>query len=193
MRRLLVLLALLLGGACGIPVEGQAEQVQDVPFGLMDPDAPAPAETEDPGEGPVIQVYLIDPSGQQLIPVERRLAEAPLPAVVAALMAGPTAAERAEGLGSALTDDSAVASVELVGGVASVDLTAQFTVLDGPTQRLAIAQLVFTLTSRPGLGRVSFTLEGQPIDIPRGDGTLATGSVARDNYRELMPGTGGSQ
>lgn len=134
-----------------------------------------------------MQIYLVEPSAQQLLAVERRLPEASLQAVVQALMDGPTRAERRRGLTTAFPNEDSVAGANLVGGVASVNLTGQFTALEGPTQRLAIGQIVLTLTGRPGIGRVSFTLEGQPIEIPRGDGTLATGSVSRDGYRELLP------
>lgn len=188
MKRLVVLLLFL--AACGVPTDDSAETLDDVPFGLLDQQAAEPDDTPAPAEGPVVQIYLVDPSGLRLVPVERRLEDAAvaLPDVVDALLGGPTRAERRQGLTSAFVDEDAVGASDLVGGVASIDLTQQFTVLDGPTQRLAIAQMVFTLTGRPGVGRVSFTLEGQPIDIPRGDGTLAQGSVSRDNYRELVPG-----
>jgi spore germination protein GerM len=163
--------------------------MDDVPFGLLDPQASEPADSAAPPEGPAVQIYLVDTSGERLVPVERRLGEGEtsLTGVVDALLEGPTRAERRQGLTTAFVDDEAVGESDLVGGVASVDLTQPFTVLDGPTQRLAIAQMVLTLTGRPGVGRVAFTLQGQPIDIPRGDGTLAQGSVARDNYRELLP------
>jgi len=189
-RRLLLLLFVAALAGCGVPTDDRAETMDDVPFGLLDPQASEPAETAAPPEGPAVQIYLVDPSGLRLVPVERRLGEgeASLPDVVDVLLTGPTRAERRQGLTTAFVDDDAVGSSDLVGGVASVDLTQQFTVLDGPTQRLAIAQMVLTLTGRPGVGRVAFTLQGQPIDIPRGDGTLAQGSVARDNYRELLPG-----
>lgn len=190
MRMVLLLLSAALLAGCGVPTSDRAQVMDDVPFGLLDPQASEPAETAAPPEGPAVQIYLIDASGLRLVPVERRLGEveASLPDVVEVLLDGPTRAERRQGLTTAFVDDDAVGSSDLVGGVASVDLTRQFTVLDGPTQRLAIAQVVLTLTGRPGVGRVAFTLEGQPIDIPRGDGTLAQGSVARDNYRELLPG-----
>jgi spore germination protein GerM len=189
-RRLLLLLLVAALAGCGVPSEDRAETMEDVPFGLLDPEASEPAETTASLEGPAVQIYLVDPSGLRLVPVERRLGEgeASISDVVDVLLAGPTRAERRQGLTTAFVDEDAVESSDLVGGVASVDLTQQFTTLDGPTQRLAIAQMVLTLTGRPGVGRVSFTLDGQPIDIPRGDGTLAQGSVARDNYRELLPG-----
>ena len=190
MNRAMATLLLVFIAACGLPVDNAAKSVTKVPYELLEPQASAPAEPVVPAEGPAVRIYLIDPSGQQLVAADRRLAgaEVSLDAVLDALLNGPTRAERAQGLSTALNDAAAVGTAELVGGVASIDLTSQFVVLDGPTQRLAIAQIVLTLTGRPGVGRVSFTLDGQPIDIPRGDGTLATGSVSRDNYRELSPG-----
>lgn len=189
MRRLILVLLVAALAGCGVPTDDGAETMDDVPFGLLDPQASEPADSAAPPEGPAVQIYLVDASGQRLVPVERRLGEgdASLPDVVDALLEGPTRTERRQGLSTAFVDDDAVGASDLVGGVASVDLTQPFTVLDGPTQRLAIAQMVLTLTGRPGVGRVAFTLQGQPIDIPRGDGTLAQGSVARDNYRELLP------
>ena len=190
MRRLLVAIlaaAAFAAAACGVPVDERAATVKDVPFGLLDPEPSEPAEAAQPETGPVVQVYFVDPSGQLLVPAERTVEEAALGPVLQALLEGPTRAERRQGLGTAFPGMEAVARVELVGGVASVDLTQQFTTLDGPRQRLAIAQIVLTLTGRPGVGRVAFSLQGQPIDVPRGDGTLVQGSVSRDNYRELFP------
>jgi spore germination protein GerM len=173
--------------ACGVPLNERAQEITDVPFGLLDPQASEPPEANIPTEGTAVQIFLVDSSRTQLIAVERRSAETDLPSVVEALLGGPTRAESRQGLTSAFPDETQVAGVDLVGGVASVDLTADFATTDGPTQRLAIAQMVLTLTGRPGVGRVSFTLVGQPIDIPRGDGTLAAGSVSRDNFREFLP------
>lgn len=181
-----VLIVAVLGTSCGVPADDQAERVDDVPFGLLDPQPSTPAESVGPTEGPVVQIYLVDSTGQKLAPVERRLSQASAFDVVEALMAGPTARERQQGMSTALGSEAVVSRVELVGGVASVDLTGRFAALDGLTQQMGIAQLVLTLTGRPGIGRISFTLDGQPIDIPRGDGTLATGSVSRDNYREFL-------
>jgi spore germination protein GerM len=140
-----------------------------------------------PAVGPVVQLYFVDGSGQRLALVQRNIGEATLMAVMEALADGPTRAERRQGLRTAFPGDEAIANVGLVGGVGLVDLTEQFRTLDGPTQRLAIAQTVLTLTARPGVGRVAFSLQGSPIDVPRGDGTLVQGSVSRDNYVELLP------
>lgn len=173
--------------ACGVPLDREAEVLNDVPFGLSDPER-APEPSPAPIEGSGAQIFLVDPSRARLAPVERRVREPTLPAVVDTLLDGPTRAESRQGLTTAFANGKdVIKSVSLIGGVAEVDLAQSFTTSDGTQQRLAIAQLVLTATGRPGVGRVSFTLEGQPVDVPRGDGTLVSGSVSRDDYRELLP------
>lgn len=76
---------------------------------------------------------------------------------------------------------------ETSGGVAVIDLSEGFTDISGSDQLIAIAQLVYTSTGRPGVGQVTFTLEGEPIEIPRDDGSITSGSVTRDDYRDLAP------
>jgi spore germination protein GerM len=65
-------------------------------------------------------------------------------------------------------------------------LLPAITELGGDEQLLAVAQLVCTLTARPGVGPVSFTLEGAPVDVPTGDGSLTSGPVSRDDYADLL-------
>lgn len=182
-----LLIIIVLAAGCGVPVDREAKAVSDVPFGLLDLEQVESPEDPGPPEGLATQIYLVDPSGNLLVGVERRLADTSLPSVVDSLLSGPTRAESRDGLSSAFPDQPGLINkVELVEGVAGIDLAQSFTSSEGIRQRLSIAQLVLTLTARPGVGRVSFTLEGQPIDVPRGDGTLAAGSVSRDSYRELM-------
>ncbi|MGQ0679167.1 MAG: GerMN domain-containing protein [Actinomycetota bacterium] len=184
-----VLFAILAGLAgCGIPLDRQAQPLTDVPFGLSDPEPSPEPQSPAPVAGSAVQIFLIDSTGGRLVPVERMIEDSSMSAVAQLLVEGATRAETSQGLASAVAEqEEAVRSAGLVGGVAAVDLALSFTSLDVTRQRLAIAQLVMTLTGRPGVGRVSFTLEGQPVDVPRGDGTLVAGSVSRDDYREVSP------
>jgi spore germination protein GerM len=83
--------------------------------------------------------------------------------------------------------DRLVRDVRLRAGVAQVDLRSSIDDVGGDEQLLAVSQIVCTLTSRPGVGLVSFSLDGEPVDVPRPDGSLASGAVSRDDYEEVLP------
>jgi spore germination protein GerM len=184
----LAAVALLTVAACGVSTETRARTTEpaEVPFGLAENIRRSPPDTALPPVGPVAELYFLDEAGR-LVATTRQLHSDRPDAVVAALLAGPTSREADAGLGTAFPDEDAVRSVDVTGGVAAVNLAGSFVNLDGEAQRSALAQLVYTLTARPGIGRVSLTLEEQPVEIPRGDGTLTTGSVSRDSYREMQP------
>ena len=153
----------------------------DVPFGLLDADAPplfpsVPAAVTEP----VALCFVQDGA----LAVVSTLLDAPVTLfdVVAALAKPP----QDKALRSAVSDPPLVADMRVVGGVAQVDLLPAITSLGGDEQLIAVAQLVCTLTGRPGVGLVSFTLEGFPIDVPTGDGSLTTGPVSRDDYANLL-------
>lgn len=194
MRRTLVLVAVLavVGAAlvgCGIEPEGDARSLdpESVPFGLLEPEVtpPAPASIGT-GPGTAVEVFLV--SDGQLSGVARRVPDAgDLGVLVELLVEGPTEIESAFGLRTALSEDQ-VDEVTTARGTATVDLLEAFSDLSQEDQAAAIAQLVFTLTSRPGVGRVAFTLEGEPIEVPRGDGSLTSDSLARDDFPDRSPG-----
>ncbi|MDH4145999.1 MAG: GerMN domain-containing protein, partial [Acidimicrobiia bacterium] len=79
-----------------------------------------------------------------------------------------------------------VQSVTTLGGVATVDLGSRFSELPVAEQRLAVAQMVLTLTSQAGVGQVRFTVAGQEADVPRADGSIARSAVSRDDYATLL-------
>ena len=81
------------------------------------------------------------------------------------------------------------ATVTVERGLATVDadesLLSEISPIDQP---LAIAQIVLTLTSRPGIGQVNFLVNGKPQSVPRGGGELAPADqpVAYDDYAMLL-------
>ncbi|MEY4026211.1 MAG: Sporulation and spore germination, partial [Actinomycetota bacterium] len=81
------------------------------------------------------------------------------------------------------------ANVEVVGGVANVNSKrGSLDAIKPNEQRLAIAQIVLTLTSQPGIGQVTFSVGGKPIGVPRGRGDIAGAStpVTFDDYKMLI-------
>ena len=183
-------LTAVLAGACSVPGSGDVEVVtrDAVPFGLLDEDQGPPAAS--PIGADSLPLFLVADDSGTLVPVERRVEEASVEAVLDELAAGPTRAEEALGLRSAIADARFVAGVTVERGTATVDLTDDFAALGGQDQLLAIAQLVLSLTGQPGVGRAAFTLGGDRIEVPRGDGSLTSGSVSRDAYLPLLDAAG---
>ncbi|MEO6627092.1 MAG: GerMN domain-containing protein [Aquihabitans sp.] len=174
----------LFSAGCGVRPESDAHRTPpaDVPFGLLEDPADATAAAP---EAQTVTVFLF--RDKHLIPVERTAPKGTGLADIADLVAlGPTQDERSLGLVSSLPTGQ-IASIKAVRGVAQVDLSDTFADLRSRDQILAIAQLVFSLTARPGIGRVSFTLDGAATEVPRSDGALTTDALAREDFEALAP------
>lgn len=186
-----VVAGVLVAGGCGIPVDDKPTLASpdDVPFDLL-AEGPGSSPTTTPtaptGETTEATIFLVQ--GERLALARR---EVPAPAtgetVIEALQRGPTRSEAALGLRSALVGRDVMRSVGIHGGIATVDLGSDFTEIVGRDQIMALAQIVSTLTSLPGVGLVNFTLEGAPVGVPRGDGAVTTNPVSRDDYALLAP------
>jgi hypothetical protein len=79
-----------------------------------------------------------------------------------------------------------LAAVTVDRGRATAVMTPAFFALTPPVLLAATAQLVLTFTDRPGIGYVVFTDEaGQPLVVPRADGSVAQ-DVSAEDYRALL-------
>jgi hypothetical protein len=165
--------ALSLAG-CGVPVDNQPTALSrhDIPFGLLEPSSPTTTPTTAPSviEVPA-EIFMVGPSGH-LVPVRRDVSvTAPdLASVLDALAAGPTDAEVAAGLQSALPPQIKVLGAFIASGVATVNLGNAFGELVGQLQIQAVAQVVFTAASLPGVTGVTFELAGLPVEVPVASG-----------------------
>jgi spore germination protein GerM len=174
--------ALVLVG-CGVSAEDGFRTVDsvDVPYGLGDP-TPAVTTTAAPGDtGPVV-VWFVD--GEEVSDVVRPTGSTEPEELIEQLVAGPTDTDPG-GLRTALAGDL-VAGTDVTGRSVAVHLTAAFQELVPSEQRLAVAQIVLTLTAVPTILDVRFTLDDQPVGVPRGDGTVATEPVGAVDYRDLV-------
>lgn len=166
-------LVAVVAGACGVPVDRgpTALPPRGVPFGLLDPANPTTSTvTAPPPVAVTVQVYLLGVTGR-VAPVDRDVpVPAPLAAVLGALVAGPTNAETADGLQSAIPAQTQVIAATVTSGTATVDLGGTFGQLVGQAQIDAVAQMVFTATALPGVSGVAFELSGQPVDVPTASG-----------------------
>jgi hypothetical protein len=174
---------------CGVPNQRNASRIADdqVPFGLLGGSevTSIDATTSTIAIAAPMAIFLVD--GERLVAAPRSLNDDDATTLLDALLAGPTEQEEQRGIRSALVDPNVVKSVELHGGTAAIDLAASFTDTPAAEQRLALAQMTFTATEDPAVSATTYTLEGEPITVPRADGTSTEGPVSRADYAALVP------
>jgi spore germination protein GerM len=185
---LMIALAVAVGAnSCGVPAETSAHIIapDDLPFGLS-----GQAESEDLGQllpdlaEATEPVTLYFPSENGFVPVARLLSSpVQLVNVVDALAEEPTDATTS--YRSAVGPDDVV-RIDVRGGKATVTLDQSFLDLPNAEQRVAVAQLVLSLTARPGVGQIDFVVGGTPLQVPRADGTLGKDPVSRDDFSALI-------
>jgi spore germination protein GerM len=66
--------------------------------------------------------------------------------------------------------------------VVTIDLNPVFVDVSGPAQTRALTQIVLTMTTRRDVGRVRFLLDGEPVSVPRRNGTVTDDPVTRADY-----------
>lgn len=72
-------------------------------------------------------------------------------------------------------------------GIAVVLLAgAQFTPQVPPPVSMTTRSPTRSWTAQPGVGLVEFSIDGDPIDVPRADGSLTDSAVTRDDYAPLF-------
>ncbi|PWU48403.1 hypothetical protein DLJ47_28390 [Micromonospora sp. S4605] len=177
----LATLILLLAG-CGVPVE-------DAPRTVPAPRGPFPSAASGEATSPAGRVaeVLCFVRDDRLVPVERRLDAAPTAdAQLAHLLAGPSAAERDRGLTSSLPGAVGGAAVRIAGTHAEVEVDAVDDEAGRSDEVLAFGQLVCTLTARADVETVSFLRRGQPLGVPRADGSLSRQPLSAADYTDLI-------
>ncbi len=181
---MLVLILSVGTSACSVNSGGEFIEVDqnEIPFDLSAPETTAtttttvPLATQTTVAGTIyeqVQLEIGGPTNPQN--------------VFAALIAGLP--DPAHTKVTTLLPTNLTAIIDVQGGVANVNL--QSGILDALTpsqQRLAIAQISLTLTSQPGIGQVTFSVNGKSIGVPRGKGDIAAAGipVAFDDYKMLI-------
>ena len=163
---------------CGVRAQDSAQRIakSDVPFGLTNQ---APVSTDAPQVSEAT-IFLV--RGASLTPALRSLKASTPEAAVEALMTGPTAEEVRAGLSTAVPTSARLNGVAIKGDLAVVDLAGEFLQANVGDSALGIAQFVNTLTQFPGIVRVRFELDGKPVGVPKGDGTITKSAVVRGDY-----------
>jgi spore germination protein GerM len=195
-RRLAVIVVLaalpLATAGCGVDEEASAHRIsrQAVPPELLEPATTTTTTTTPPAvtvtTAPLQSVTLYYVRADRIVRVQREVdTTLATLGLLTLLSTAPAASDAATGMRTALPP-KAVTSVSVSGGIAAVDLATPFTEGSARDQTFAFAQITYTLTALPGVGLVSFTLNGAHVDVPGGDGSIVLGPVSRDTYRGLV-------
>jgi hypothetical protein len=150
--------------------------------------APPTTATETRPVTSSVAVYLLRDG--KVSPVRRTIESTPAVARAALteLLKGPTADERADGLSSAIPNETALRDISLSGGVATVDLDGTFDDAGGSASMLGrVAQIVATLTRFPTIERVAFRIDGAPVEAVGGEGVVVDPPVGRRAIEEQTP------
>jgi spore germination protein GerM len=176
--------SVLLLGACGVEAQDQAQELDtdSVPFDLLESEAPLGPVLR---EGNTFTVYVLQEDS--LVAVTRAVRKEPtVPRALRVLFRGITPEEAEVGQRSAIPPGSEVRRVIVRGDAAVVDLNSRFLENVPGDTALALGQVVYTATSLQGVTRIRFRVDGDRVTVPRGDGTLSSGAVSRNDY----PGPG---
>jgi spore germination protein GerM len=107
-------------------------------------------------------------------------AEAQTASAVRALLAGPSAAERRDGLVSEVPRGTSLRGLHVAGGTATVDLSGSFAEGGGSASMLArVWQVVYTATQTPGVKAVQITLDGRRVRALGGEGVMVDAPIER--------------
>jgi Sporulation and spore germination len=187
LRAVVLTVLVVVLAACGVPTGGAPSRIapSDVPFGLGAPTpSGSPAPTAEPEPAP-FRVFLVD-AGDVLVAQPReldggtprdRLAE-----LLRSLEEAPTASERAEQLSTALPPEVELAVGDLTGGTATIDLGLPAGAPSGSAGRRAVAQIVLTATTVPGVDSVRLTVGGDPVEAPLPSGELTSAPLTAEDY-----------
>lgn len=150
------------------PIPAVSFVVDDIP--VQGATAPTPTSVSIPSEAAApplvdLSVWLVN-TNAQLTPLDRTIRR-DVDSVVTRLFAGPLPFERAAGVSSEISSDAAVKGLGVFEetGLAVLDLEADSLPLDEASRRLAVAQLVYTLTELPDVERVLITVDSEGITV----------------------------
>ncbi|MBG0565445.1 GerMN domain-containing protein [Actinoplanes aureus] len=174
--------ALLLLAGCGVPAQDEPHPVTlpRPPLGTASPVASAAAG----GEAAQVLCLVRD---NRLTQTVRRVDSVTDPQrQLDQLVAGPTAAEQAQGLTTALAATALTVTLPPGATTATVEVGAAGEGAARSDEVLAYGQIVCTLTARTDIATVAFVRAGRPLQVPRGDGTLSSSPLRVADYRSLI-------
>lgn len=182
-----VALGLLLAG-CGVPIQAHPQAIprNKIPYGLLAGPHHGSRRLAAGAERTAASVYLVENGRLDEV---ARLLRSPLglPEALTALLDGPTRAEAAAGIHSALGSHTSLQGAATRGDTAYVDLGDAFARITGHQRLLAVAQLVYTSTAVPGVQDVALSIDGQPAEVPLPGGTVVGALLTRADFSSVAP------
>lgn len=168
-------------GGCGVPIDAE-------PHAVEAPPGPFPGLASGGPVAPGVAAERLCLVRNNVLAAVTRSVPAQLPVDqhLQLLVQGPNEAERAAGYTSALTGGATVRRVTQARGVVTVDLAERPEDAGRSDDVLAYGQLVCTLTTRPSVAAVVFTNDGEPLGVPRADGSLSSGPLTAADYARLL-------
>lgn len=177
----LLAVAVGLAGCTGVPTDAQPEPISSA--SLPDQLLPSSTSTTSPTEASdEVLIYLVrgEPnSEQQLIALRAKVPSAAPGELAESVLTflvenEPTAEHMADGLRSDIPEQVRVGDVVVDGTTATVDISG-LEAVESTKQRLAVAQIVFTLTQLEGIDDVVILLDGQGKSLSTDIGSAAPG------------------
>jgi germination protein M len=187
MKRLasLIVLVTLAASACG-----SNGAVGEGPISDVVSNPPSSGDASTPATGPQVSYQVWFTKGEKLWPVTRSEPETTAVggAAIDALLAGPSATERALGIGTLVPADTSRLGLNISNGTATVDLSSEYQSGGGSlSMTMRLAQVVYTLTQFPTVQRVALRLDGEPVTVFSGEGIVLDRPQTRHDYEDLLP------
>jgi spore germination protein GerM len=185
---LLLLLGLLLAGACSVPVDSGPKTLRaaGIPADLREETSSTTTTILSTNESEEVTVYFI--LNDRLAPVKRRVTPpVTLEKVLQKLFAGPTTAEQVTGLRTNISFDTNVLGAPVEARIATINVSKNFASGAVPEQIIAYAQVVFTAVDVPGVTGVLFAQNGHRQEAPQGDGSSQSAPLGRASYPQVTP------
>lgn len=201
---LIALLALTAGG-CGLPEDGQPRPLAaDAVAPLSSPEAGNTGVTPVSGDEWIVYVVETEPTAdpeaanRRLFPLPSTGEGVPTPAdLVEQLLSTREDSLRLSGnpnLSNQIPPETALVSYQLneAGDTAILTLSGEFANVQGPAQKLAVAQLVFTATEVGGVPKVQFRVgedpdDSDPVPVVAGPDDELKTIVTREDYENFKP------
>jgi spore germination protein GerM len=136
-------------------------------------------ETDDPAATTELTVFFVR---DEKLDAAARQVDGPS-AAIRALLAGPSADERAAGIATAIPEETTLRDLSIAGDLATADLSGSFDDGGGSlSMQLRVAQVVYTLTEFPTVARVRFRVAGTPVAAIGGEGVVVDPPVDREDF-----------